>query len=77
MEIKVLGPGCSKCKTLYKLTLDVVQKNGIDAVVSKVEDIEQIMQYHIMVTPALVIDEKVEIKGRIPSEDELKKLLIR
>jgi small redox-active disulfide protein 2 len=77
MEIKILGPGCAKCKALHKLTVDVVQKNGIDAVVSKIEDIEEIMKYRIMVTPALVIDEKVEIKGRVPSEDELKKLLTK
>lgn len=77
MEIKVLGPGCSKCKALYKLTVDVVQKNGIDATVTKIEDIEEIMKYRVMVTPVLVIDGNVELKGRVPSESELKKLLTR
>ena len=75
MEIKILGSGCSKCKTLEKLTRDVVEKNGIDATVTKVEDIYQIMRYGVMTTPALVVDEKVVVKGRIPSFDEIKQLL--
>jgi len=75
MEIKILGTGCPKCKTLEKLTREVVTKNGIDATVTKVEDITEIMKYHIMATPALVVNEKVEIKGRIPSADEIKQVL--
>ena len=75
MEIKILGTGCSKCKTLEKLTREVVEKNGINATVTKVEDITEIMKYHIMATPALVVNEKVEIKGRVPSEAEIKEVL--
>jgi len=75
MEIKILDTGCPKCKTLEKLTREVVAKNGIDATVAKVEDITEIMKYHIMATPALVVNEKVEIKGRIPSADEIKQVL--
>jgi small redox-active disulfide protein 2 len=75
MEIKILGTGCPKCRTLEKLTREVVAKNGIDATITKVEDITEIMKYHIMATPALVVNEKVEIKGRIPSADEIKKVL--
>ncbi len=75
MEIKILGTGCPKCKTLEKLTREVVAKNGIDATITKVEDITEIMKYHIMATPALVVNEKVEIKGRIPSADEIKQVL--
>ncbi len=75
MEIKVLGTGCPKCKTLEKLTNETVQKLGINAVVSKVEDIVEIMNYGVMRTPALVIDGKVAISGRIPSENELAELL--
>jgi small redox-active disulfide protein 2 len=75
MEIKILGAGCAKCKTLEKLTRDVVCKNGIDATITKVEDIMEIMKYNIMTTPALVIDGKVVTKGRIPSADEIKQLL--
>jgi small redox-active disulfide protein 2 len=77
MEIKILGTGCPKCKTLEKLTREVVLKNGIDASITKVEEITEIMKYHIMATPALVVNEKVEIKGRIPSEDEIKQILSR
>ena len=75
MEIKVLGTGCPKCKTLEKMTREVVAKNGIDATVTKVEDIMEIMKYKVMSTPALVIDEKVVMKGKVPSESELKILL--
>jgi len=75
MNIKVLGTGCQKCKTLENITKDVVAKLGIDATVTKVEDIVDIMNYGVMLTPALVIDEKVVLKGRIPSEEELTKIL--
>jgi small redox-active disulfide protein 2 len=77
MEIKILGPGCAKCKTLDKLTHEVVEKNGIKANITKVEDIMEIMKYGVMSTPALVIDEKVVLKGRVPSSDELKQLLTK
>lgn len=77
MEIKILGPGCPKCKTLDKLTREVVDQNGIDATVEKVEDIVAIMNYGVMSTPALVIDGKVVLKGRVPSADELKSILTR
>ena len=77
MEIKILGTGCAKCKTLEKLTRDVVSKNGIDATVTKVEDIMEIMKYNIMTTPALVIDGKVVVKGRVPSTEEIKQLLTK
>ncbi len=77
MEIKILGTGCQKCKTLEKLTREVVEQNNIDASVSKVEDIVEIMGYGVMTTPALVVNGKVEIKGRVPSSDEIKKLLTR
>lgn len=77
MEIKILGSGCAKCKTLEKLTREVVEQNGIDATITKVEDILEIMKYGIMSTPALVVNEKVEIKGRVPSSEEIKKVLIK
>jgi len=77
MDIKILGTGCSKCKTLEKLTREVVEQNGIIATITKVEDIVEIMKYGIMSTPALVVDEKVEIKGRVPSIDEIKSVLIK
>jgi small redox-active disulfide protein 2 len=75
MEIKILGTGCPKCVTLEKLTREVVEKNGIQATILKVDDIQEIMKYHIMSTPALVVNEKVEIKGRVPSASEIKEVL--
>jgi small redox-active disulfide protein 2 len=77
MEIKILGPGCAKCNTLEKLTRDVVEKNGISATITKVEDIMEIMKYGVMSTPAIVVDEKVVIRGRVPSADEIKQLLTK
>lgn len=77
MEIKILGTGCPKCKTLEKITREVVEQNGIDATVTKVEDIYQIMKYGVMTTPAVVVDEKVVIKGRVPSADEIKQVLTK
>jgi small redox-active disulfide protein 2 len=75
MEIKILGTGCAKCKSLEKLTREVVEQNGFTATITKVEDIVEIMKYSIMSTPALVVNETVEIKGRIPSADEIKQVL--
>lgn len=77
MEIKILGTGCSKCKSLEELTRKVVKDNGIEANVTKVEDIVEIMKYNIMITPALVVNEKVVSKGRIPSADEIKQFLTK
>lgn len=75
MEIKILGPGCPKCKSLEKATREVVEKNNIDATITKVEDIMDIMAFGVMSTPALVVDGKVVVKGRVPSNDEIAKLL--
>ncbi len=75
MEIKILGTGCAKCKSLEKLTREVVEKNGIQATIIKVEDITEIMKYHILATPALVVNEKVEIKGYLPSSSQIKEIL--
>jgi len=77
MEIKVLGPGCAKCKTLDKLTREVVAKHSIKATVTKVEDIMEIMKYGVMSTPALVVDEKVVVKGRVPSSEEIRQILTK
>ena len=74
-EILVLGTGCAKCKTLEKLTREVVAEEGIDAQVSKVEDIVEIMQYGVMSTPALVVDKQVVMSGKLPSKKEIIELL--
>lgn len=73
--IKVLGTGCAKCKTTIKLVEEVVKEYNIDAKVVKVEDITKIMEYNVMATPAVVVDEEVKIKGRVPGKKELTELL--
>jgi small redox-active disulfide protein 2 len=75
MEIKILGTGCPKCKTLEKTTRDAVTELGIDADISKVEDIVKIMTYGILHTPGLVVNGKVVLSGRLPSLAEVKELL--
>jgi small redox-active disulfide protein 2 len=75
MEIIVLGTGCAKCKNLEKLTREAVDKAGVAASVSKVEDIMDIISYGVMATPALVVNGKVVVKGRVPSVDEIVKLI--
>jgi small redox-active disulfide protein 2 len=75
MEIKVLGTGCAKCKSLEKAVIQAVDEAGIDATVIKVEDFIEIMKLGVITTPALVIDGKVMVKGRIPSVGEIKELL--
>ena len=77
MEIKILGPGCPRCKTLEKLTHEAVRDLGINADISKEEDIVKIMNYGIMHTPGLVINGKVVLSGRVPSSGELKDLLAK
>jgi small redox-active disulfide protein 2 len=69
--IKVLGPGCPKCKTTYQNALQAVEKSGVDAKVEKVEDIVEMMQYNVLTTPVLVIDEQIKIKGRVAQIDEI------
>ena len=75
MEIKVLGTGCAKCKSLEKVTRKAVNELNLDATVTKVEDIQKIMEYSVMRTPALVIDEKVVLSGQLPKVAELKELI--
>jgi small redox-active disulfide protein 2 len=77
MEIKILGMGCAKCKALEEITRKVVKENEIDANITKVDDIIEIMKFNIMTTPALVVNDKVVVKGRIPSADEIKQFLTR
>ena len=75
MKIKVLGTGCAKCKSLEKVTRKAVDELNLDATVEKVEDIQNIMEYAVMRTPALVINEKVVLSGQLPKVSELKELL--
>jgi small redox-active disulfide protein 2 len=73
--IKVLGTGCPKCQSMTNVVKEVVSENNIDATVEKVEDIMEIMQYNVLSTPVLVVDEEIKIKGRVPSKDEVIELL--
>lgn len=75
MEIKVLGTGCAKCKKLEQITRNVVNEMGLDANIEKVEDIYKIMQFGVMQTPALVVNGKVVLAGRLPKNEELTRLL--
>lgn len=77
IEIKVLGTGCAKCKTLEKQTNQAVKELGIKADVMKVEDIVEIMNFGVMTTPALVVDGKVVVKGKVPSVGAIKELLTK
>ena len=74
-NIKILGTGCPKCKTMTSLVETVVAENSIDANIEKVEDIMEIMKFDVMTTPALVIDGVVTIKGRVPNKNEVLELL--
>ncbi len=76
MEIKVLGPGCPKCKTLEKATIQAVAETGIDATVIKVDDIVEIMNMGVMRTPGLVINGKVIFSGKVPGVNELKEIIL-
>ena len=75
MEIKVFGSGCTKCKAAYNTIEKVLKENDIDAKPTKVEDIMEMLNYNIMVTPAIVIDEVVKLKGKVPTESDVRKLL--
>ena len=75
MKIKILGSGCARCEALEKLTKRAVKDLDIDASVEKIGDIEEILKYAILQTPALVINEKVVISGEVPGMTELKSML--
>ena len=75
MEIKVLGSGCSRCKKALEWVNKVVKDNGLDAKVEYIDDIMKIMEYNVMSTPAIVVNNEVKIKGSLPSESEIKKVL--
>ena len=75
MIIKVLGSGCANCKTLESRTREALKQLGMDAMVEKVTDYQQIASYGIMRTPGLVIDEKVVLSGMVPPVEKLKELL--
>jgi len=73
--IKVLGTGCSKCKTVQANAEKAVSELGLDIEVEKVTDMREIMQFQVMSTPGLVVDGEVKAAGRVPSTDEIKQML--
>jgi len=75
MNIKVLGTGCANCRKLESNVKEAIKQLGIDAGFEKVEDMKAIIAYGVMRTPALVIDEKVKISGRVPDVEDIKKIL--
>ncbi|KOA19791.1 hypothetical protein CLHOM_18800 [Clostridium homopropionicum DSM 5847] len=75
MIVKVLGTGCKNCKNLEANAKEAIEELGLDATVEKVEDMKGIMSYGVMRTPALVVDEKVKVMGRVPKVEEIKEIL--
>ncbi|CAN5545040.1 thioredoxin family protein [soil metagenome] len=73
--IKILGTGCAKCKQTEAILRETLGEMGIDANIEKIEDIEKIMKYDIMSTPALIIDEKIVMSGKVPSEEEVRAMM--
>ena len=75
MKIEILGSGCAKCKSVEKLVRNIVEELGIQADIVKVDDLQEIVNRGIIMTPAVFIDGEAKIVGRVPTEEELKKLL--
>ena len=72
MEIKILGTGCPKCKTLEKNTREAVNELGIAAEIDKITEINKIMDYDIMFTPGLVINGEVKSSGKVLNKEDIK-----
>lgn len=72
MKIEILGTGCAKCQKLEELVKDVVKTSGVQADITKVKDIKQIMTYGVMTTPGLVVDGQVKIAGKMPTAEQIK-----
>lgn len=73
MDIKVLGPGCKKCKELESEVKKTLEEIGVEASVEKVEEMDKIMQYSVLMTPGLVVNGKVKVFGKVPSRKDIAK----
>lgn len=76
MIIKILGTGCAKCNQLENLTKDVLKEMGIEATIEHVKDINKIMDYPILATPGLVINEEVVVSGKVPDKAKLNQIIV-
>lgn len=75
MKVEILGSGCTKCKTLEEIVREVVEESELDVEITKVTDINKIIEYGVMLTPGLVIDGEVIVSGRLPSKSEIELFL--
>jgi small redox-active disulfide protein 2 len=75
MDLKILGTGCAKCKKLEEATKAAADELGVQYTIEKVTDIEKIMEFSVMSTPALVVNGQVKVTGRVPSVEDLKKMI--
>jgi len=75
MKIKILGTGCARCQQLEKTTKEVVKELGVDATIEEVKDMMKIVQYPILTTPGLVINEELVCAGRVPTKAEVTQLI--
>jgi small redox-active disulfide protein 2 len=75
LQIKVLGPGCPKCKSTYQNVLEALKQADTEADVQKIEDLEEMMKYNVLTTPVLMINDQAKIKGRIAQVSEIIELL--
>ena len=71
MQIKVLGTGCRKCQKLYDVTKEVLEREGIEAELVKIEQLDEIMKHGVMMTPGLIIDGELKSAGKVPREKKL------
>ncbi len=74
-KIQILGTGCPKCKKLAEMAVKAAEELGIDYEIEKITDINDIMNFGVMMTPGLAVDGKVKVTGKVPGADEIKKLL--
>ena len=77
MKVQILGTGCPKCKKLAENTQTALKEAGIECEIVKVTDINEIMKFGVMLTPALAVDGQVKVVGKVPSPEEIKRMLVQ
>ena len=75
LKVQILGTGCAKCKTLAEHAEKAAKELGLDCTIEKVSDLKEIMKFGVMITPALVVDGKVKVAGKVPTSEEIKSML--